>query len=71
MEHYCGINSAEALRACCDLIDEYEEGALLSDVRIKFAKQMFWKLGTEDAQLVVRSYPFCDIIMKYDMLCLA
>lgn len=67
---YYEINEAEALRACCDLIDEYEEGELMSEVRVAFAKQMFARLGLEDARMVVKSYPFRDIIIKYDMRCL-
>lgn len=67
---YYDINEAEALRACCDLIDEYEEGKLMSEVRTRFAKQMFARLGSEEARIVVRSYPFCGIITKYDMFCL-
>lgn len=63
MRHY-DINEAEALRACCDLIDEYEEGALMSEVRVAFAKQMFARLGMEDALAVVTSYPFRDILWK-------
>lgn len=67
---YYEINEAEALRACIGLIDAYEEGELMSEVRTRFAKQMFWRLGQNEAQVVVRSYPFRDIITKYDMLCL-
>lgn len=67
---YYEINEAEALRACCDLIDEYEEGGLMSEVRTRFAKQMFARLNVEDALVVVKSYPFRDIITKCDMLCL-
>lgn len=69
MKHY-EINEAEALRACMGLIDAYEEGAVMSEVRTRFAKQIFARLGVEDALVVVKSYPFRDIITKYDMLCL-
>lgn len=68
MRHY-EINEAEALRACMELIDTYEEGEVMSEARTRFAKQMFARLGSEEARMVVRSYPFRDIITKYDMLC--
>lgn len=68
MDRYV-FTPAEALRACSTVIDEYEQGALMTDVRVAFAKQMFAALSREDAQVVVRSYPFRDIITNYDMIC--
>lgn len=67
MRHY-HINEDEALRACAGLIDAYEDGALMSEVRVAFAKQMFARLDIADARLVVRSYPFCDIVARSDIL---
>lgn len=66
MSHYYEINETEALRACMGLIDAYEDGELMSEVRTRFAKQMFWRLGYNEAQMVVQNYPFRDIITKHN-----
>lgn len=57
---------SEALDACAAVIDKYEDGAVMSEACVQFARQMFAKLEYGDAQMVIESYPFCEIISGQD-----
>lgn len=65
--HHITITEGEALNACLNLIDEYEEGMPLSDIRIQFAKRMFSLLSIEYARIIADSYPFRSIVTTYDI----
>lgn len=66
MRHGNKISEAEALHACLDIMDLYEDGELINKLCIDFIRDLWHQLSEEDQEYLIFVYPFCAYLNDAD-----